>query len=187
MDVKKATKLPFIINLMNYINILNCIYTISKENIFLFHRLLLFIKSKFTYVKRDDKTNIIDFCFLTNVSSLIIPHIISKRETSFDDKFLNDLAKTFCIIIRKTKTDLGYIFKESNQEYITNELDKDSFIEYPTIIYYLNSSFVQKLYKDKIFNLPQVYCLNDQKDNGEDYFGYNEFDICIKIKKDIKM
>lgn len=44
------TKLPFIINIMNYINIINCIHVITNNDIPLFHRLLSLINSKFTFL-----------------------------------------------------------------------------------------------------------------------------------------
>ena len=187
LNNKEASKLPFIINIMNYINILNCVFEISKNDILQFHRLLLLIKSKFTYVERDDGSNIIDFGFLTNVSSLIVPHIIKKGETGFDDESLNELSKKFCSDLKKSNTDVGYIFEESNKEYLFNELNSDNLVEIPTIIYYLNSTCVQKLYQNKIINVPQIYSLNDKKTNGEDFSGYNEFDICFQIKNDCKI
>ena len=184
MNNKETEKLPFIINLFNYINILNCLFLYSSENIELFHKLLLLINSKFTYVERDEKSKIIDFGFLTNISSLIIPYIISKGETGFNNSELNFLSKKYA---KNHILDYGYLFEKSNKEYLFNEIEKDNYIEYPTIIYYLNSSGVEKLYKEKIFNFPISYIINDKKDGGDDFSGYNEFDICFKMKENIKI
>ena len=180
MNKKEASKLPFIINLFNYINILNSIYVYANKDIELFHNLLILINSKFSYVERSDKKNLFDFGFLTNVSSIIIPYIISKGETGFKIEELNKMSKKYCELIKTNNTEYGYLYESSNKGFLINEIEENNYIEYPDIIYYLNTKGVQKLYKDKIFNVPNNYILEDQKKVGE-FSGFNEFDICFKV------
>lgn len=68
--------------------------------------------------------------------------------------------------------DNGHFLEESNKQYLFNELEKESYIEYPTIIYYLNKSGIEKLYKDKLFNIPKIYSLNDKKNDLDDFLIY---------------
>ena len=49
----------------------------------------------------------------------------------------------------------------------------------------MKKSAVQKLYKNGIFNTPTKYSLKDDRDDNSEYSGFNELDICIKIKKDV--
>jgi len=186
MEGKEASKLPFIINLNNYINILNCIFVYANNDILFFHKLLSLIGAKFTYCERGEK-DIIDFGLLTNISYNIFPYIISRGETGFNDPELSKLSGEYCDIVKNKKLDLSYLFEESNRGYILTEIDENNYIEYPVILYYLNSQAVKKLYNDGIFNSPKDYVLEDKKLDGNPLSGYNEHDICFRAKNDIKI
>lgn len=161
--------------MFNFINILNYLLEYSNNDRLLFHNFLKNIGAKFSYVEKG-KNNILYYGFCANISPSIIAYILSKGESGFgDNNELNNLAKLYCKESMKNRKDLGYIFENSNREYLFREIDCENFQEYPSIIYYLKESAVQKLYKNGIFNTPTKYSLKDEKD----------LDICIKIKKDV--
>ena len=182
MNEKNADKFPFIINLKNYLNILNAIYYCVEKNPLLFHKSLKLIKSKFSFAIREE--DIIDFGFLARTQSIIYNYILSKGETGFQDKKLKDLAKYY---YEENKVSLGHLYEESNKIYLLNEIENENYEEFPDIIYYLNEKGVGKLFKDKLLLFPTQYKLKDTKDNGTEFSGYNELDICFKIKKDVKI
>ena len=68
-----------------------------------------------------------------------------------------------------------------------NEIENENYEEFPDIIYYLNKKGVEKLFKDKLLLFPTQYELKNTKDDGTEFYGYNEIDICFKIKKDVKI
>ena len=185
MNIKEQSKIPFIINLYNFINILNYLLEYSNNDRLLFHNFLKNIGTKFSYVERG-QNNILDYGFCAKISPSIIAYILSKGESGFgDNNELNNLAKLYCHDSMKNRKDIGYIFENSNREYLFREIDCENFQEYPSIVYYLKKSAVQKLYKNGIFNTPTKYSLKDEKDDNSEYSGFNELDICIKIKKDV--
>ena len=185
MNRKEPTKLPFIINLSNFINILNYLLEYSNNDRLLFHNLLKNIGIKFSYVERG-QNNILDYGFCANISPNIIAYILSKGESGFgDNNEINNLAKLYCKESMKNQKDISYLFENSNREYLFREIDCENFQEYPSIVYYLKKSVVQKLYRNGIFNTPTKYSLKDESDDNSEYSGFNKLDICIKIKKDV--
>ena len=181
---KKAHLLPFIINLQNYIKILNAIlFYVENENneISLLHSFLKLIDSKFSYGERKGE-KIKDFGFLTKVSKNIYPYILARGETGFEDANLKDLASSY---YQANNMNLGHLFEESNKSYLLNEIQDKNYIEYPNIIYYLNEKGVIKMFQKNIFKYPISYTLKDTKQDGNDFSGFNEIDICFKMKNDI--
>ena len=118
MNRKEPTKLPFIINLSNFINILNYLLEYSNNDRLLFHNLLKNIGTKFSYVERGQNI-ILDYGFCTNISPSIIAYILSKGESGFgDNNELNNLAKLYCKESMKNRKDKDYLFENSNREYL---------------------------------------------------------------------
>ena len=181
---KLPSKLPFIINILNYINILNACLFYSENNIKLFHDLLKKIGSKFSFIERGGKEKIVDFGLLTNFSGNIHPYILSKGETGFEDEELRDFAKKF---YDTNKQDLGHLFESANKTYLLNQIQEKNYIEYPKIIYYLNKNSVKKMFDKQLFLYPKDYSLKDTKPDGSSFSGFNEFDICFKVENDIKI
>ena len=182
MNKKNSEKFPFIINLKNYINILNAIYFCTEKDPLLFHELLKLIKSKFSFAIRKEK--ITDFGLLARIQSIIYNYILSKGETGFLDKKLKKLAKYY---YEENKVSLWHLYEESNKVYLLNEIENENYEEFPDIIYYLNKKGVEKLFKDKLLLFPTQYELKNTKDDRTEFYGYNEIDICFKIKKDVKI
>ena len=73
------------------------------------------------------------------------------------------MSKEYCELMKTNNTEYGYLYESSNKGFLINEIEENNYIECPDIIYYLNTKGVQKLYKDKIFNVPNNYILEDQK------------------------
>lgn len=82
MNKKEQSKLPFITNLYNFINILNYLLEYANNDRLLFYNLLKNIGTKFSYVERR-QNNIQDYGFFTNISPSIIAYILSKGEAGF--------------------------------------------------------------------------------------------------------
>ena len=181
---KLPSKLPFIINILNYINILNACLFYSENDIKLFHDLLKKIGSKFSFAERGGKEKIVDFGLLTNFSGNIHPYILSKGETGFEDEELRDFAKKF---YDSNKQNLGHLFEGANKTYLLNQIQEKNYIEYPKIIYYLNKSSVKKMFDKQLFLYPKDYSLKDTKSDGSSFSGFNEFDICFKVENDIRI
>ena len=180
---KLPSKLPFIINIYNYINILNAFLFYSENDIPLFHDLLKKIGAKFSFIHRGTE-NIVDFGFLTNLSGNIHPYILSRGETGFEDSELRDFAQKF---YQSNKQDLGHLFEGANKTYLLNQIQEKNYIELPKVIYYLNKNSVKKLFDKQIFSNPKDYSLKDTKPDGGSFSGFNEFDLCFKMKNDIKI
>ena len=109
---------------------------------------------------------------------------MSQGETGFENLEFRNFAKNF---YESNKDDLGYLFESANKTYILNQIQEQNYIEYPKIIYYLNQNAVKKMFDNKIFSNPKKYLLKDTKSDGSSFHGYNEFDICFKMKQDINM
>ena len=180
MNKKESSKLPFIINLQNYIIILNSILFYVEKDVSEFHNLLKIINSKFSYVERKEE-NVTYFGFLTQVSKNIYSHFLSKGDFGIEDEKLKSLGK---IYYESNKVELGYLFEESTQIYLLNEIGEKNFIEYPSIIYYLNKTGVNKFFEKNIFKYPKIYILEDKNQDESNFSGFNKIDICLKIKND---
>ena len=183
MNEIKISKIPFIINLQNYIIIVNSIMLYVEKDASNFHRLLNLLNSKFSYVERRDE-KVTDFGFLTQVSYNIYTYLFSKGGIDIEDEKLKTDAK---IYYQTNQNELGYLYEESNNIYLLNEIKETNYTEYPSIVYYLNKTGVQKFFENKIFTYPKIYNLKETKSDESNFSGFNEIDLCLKVNNDVKI
>lgn len=183
MNERKISKLPFIFNLQNYIIILNSIMFYVEKDASSFHQWLNLLNSKFSYVERRDE-KVVDFGFLTQFSYNIYTYLFTKGGIGIEDENLSKDAETYS---QTNQNELGYLYEESNYIYLLNEIKEINYTEYPSVVYYLNETGVQKLFENKIFTYPKIYILKDTKADGSNFSGFNEIDISFKVNNDVKV
>ena len=177
------------INLLNYLNIINGIWSYTKGKVDEFVSILKELEIFFSYVKRDNKKNDkeieIDVVLLTPKSPVIYNYISTYGELGFVNTDFMIIAKEYCAWNQKYNYDSGFCFEDFATLYLCDTLDKDNFITFPNVTYFIKNEYAESLIKLNLIEIPKSYKVCSSK--NEDFKGYNEMDLIIQMKNDVKI
>ena len=169
------------INLLNYLNIINGIWSYTKGKIDEFMSILKELGICLSYVKRDNKKNDeeIDIVLLTPKSPVIYNYISTYGELGFVNTDFKKIAKEYCEWDEKYNFDTGFCFEDLATLYLCDTLDKDNFIIFPNVTYFIKNEYAESLIKLNLIEIPKSYKVCSSK--NKDFKGYNEIDFIIQI------
>jgi len=175
------------INLLNYLNIINGIWSYTKGKIDEFMSILKELGICLSYVKRDNKKNDeeIDIVLLTPKSPVIYNYISTYGELGFVNTDFKKIAKEYCEWDEKYNFDTGFCFEDLATLYLCDTLDKDNFIIFPNVTYFIKNEYAESLIKLNLIEIPKSYKVCSSK--NKDFKGYNEIDFIIQMKNDVKI
>ena len=172
-----------IVNLLNYINVINAIWTYVEIKTDDFVNILKELGIYFSWVKKEDK--IVDVILLIPKSPVLYNYISTYGDIGFVNTDLKDTAKKYCEWNEKYNYDSGLCFEDLVTIHLS-ELLKDNYISHPNVIYYIKNELAEKLIKLKIIDIPEPYILPPST-NDKIFHGYNENDLIITMLKDVKI
>ena len=182
-DSTDEDKFLFIINLLNYINIINGVWYYSNEKMDEFVNILNKLSINFSWVKRDK--GIADIILLTKKSTALYNYISTYGEKGFSGTGFKDEAKKFCEFIDKYEHDFGYCFEDLVSLYLCSIVEKENYIEHGNVMYYIKKENAEKLIKLNLVELQENYIVSPKSERV--YHGYNELDLLITFKKEVKI
>ena len=168
-------------NLKNLLNVINLIHFLCNGNFNDFISFLSRLKIIFSYVKRDSYSNVIDLVLLTPNSMALYNYISTQGESGFEDENLKSLAKNFCLDVEKFKFDIGYTYEDLTSMHLLEFIGDDNYDKFPTVMYYIKNN--DKILNNKIITLPELYYTSKIGISGK--LGFNEIDLCIRMKKTV--
>ena len=172
-----------IVNLLNYINVINVIWSYAETKTDDFVNILKELGIYFSWVKKEDK--IVDVILLIPKSPVLYNYISTYGDIGFVNTDLKDTAKKYCEWNEKYNYDSGLCFEDLVTIHLS-ELLKDNYISHPNVIYYIKKELAEKLIKLKIIDIPEPYILPPST-NDKIFHGYNENDLIITMLKDVKI
>ena len=172
-----------IVNLLNYINVINAIWSYVETKTDDFVNILKVLGIYFSWVKKEDK--IVDVILLIPKSPVLYNYISTYGDIGFVNTDLKDIAKKYCEWNEKYNYDSGLCFEDLVTIHLS-ELLKDKYIIHPNVIYYIKKELAEKLIKLKIIDIPEPYILSSSNSN-KSFHGYNENDLIITMLKDVKI
>ena len=176
----------FIRNLLNIIYILNFIWTATKNNVNMFHKILLNLGMQFSYLFRNE-INVskgVDYALLAPIPNIIYDYISKNGKDGFrtPNDFIFD-EEFFCI--ERSDTQIGYVYQEASISQILSNLDAEKVKICPKIMYYLEYDFAKNLFSKNIFNNPGNFlALPHEK---KEYNGYDEIDMSFTLSENAKL
>ena len=170
--------------LLNYVSLINLLYD-NIKNPLAFHNALYNFYAKFGYETIEiNNENYTQFVLMVKTNICIYNNIFSNDNMTF----MNTGYKLGTIDYNFKKDGLdeagiGYSFQELGKSFIKDTiLGKNTGIELPNLIFYLDNNEYVKSLINKIFFLPFDCKINLNKRSM--YFGYDEYDQVILLKQD---
>ena len=176
-------KFLFIVNLYNYISVINLLWEKAEHTPNIFIKYITELDLYFSFIKNGN-TSEIDFVLMTPASKNLYNYISTYGKYIFKDHELSNDAKLFVSFSDKYKYDVGYYFEDMNTINLLNSIGENNCKLLPKIIYYIKTKAAEKLIKLKIIKTPKNYKFHDPSKDNKTYSGYNEFDLCLYMKED---
>ena len=176
-------KFLFIVNLYNYISIINLLWEKAEHTPNIFIKYITELDLYFSFIKNEN-TSEIDFVLMTPASKNLYNYISTYGKYIFKDHELSNDAKLFVNYSDKYKYDVGYYFEDMNTINLLNSIGENNYKLLPKIIYFIKAKAAQKLIKLRIIKTPENYKFHDPSKDNKSYSGYNEFDLCLYMKED---
>ena len=171
----------FTLNLLNVIMIINFVWNAVKKNINLFHKILLDLNIMFSYVLKNNDTEI-GYTLLATVPIHFYELIAEKGKKCLNSKYnYNDEFLSY----DRNSAQIGLVYQENTIVQLNSMLNEKQ-IESPNIMYFLKEDISAELFKQSVFNMPKNYLDLKYKLDFCD-FGVKEIDYSFILSDDIKI
>ena len=171
----------FALNLLNVIMIVNFVWNAGKKNIGLFHKILLDLNIMFSYMLKNNDTEIA-YTLLATVPVHFYELIAEKGKKCLKNKF--NYNSEF-LSNDRNPAQIGLVYKENTIIQLNSMLNEKQ-TESPNIMYFLKKDVSTELFKTSVLNMPKNYLDLDYKLDFCD-FGVTEIDYSFILSDDIKM
>ena len=182
-DCTDTDKFLYTINLLNYINIINGVWHYSNEKVDEFVNILNELSINFSWVNGDK--GFADVILLTRKSKALYNYILTHGENGFSETGFKEEAKKFFIFKDKYKHDFGYCFEDLVSLDLCSTIEKKNYIEHGNVMYYIKKEKAEKLIKLNLVEFQENNIVSPT--NERVYHGYNELDLLITMKKEVKI
>ena len=171
----------FTLNLLNVIMIVNFVWNAVKKNINLFHKILLDLNIMFSYVLKNNDTEIA-YTLLATVPVLFYELIAEKGKKCLKGKYIynNEFLSN-----DRNIAQIGLVYQENTIVQLNSMLNNKQ-TESPSIMYFLKKDISTELFKQSVFNMPNNYLDLEYKLDFCD-FGVKEIDYSFILSDDIKI
>ena len=171
----------FALNLLNVIMIVNFVWNAGKKNIGLFHKILLDLNIMFSYVLKNNDTEIA-YTLLATVPVHFYELIAEKGKKCLKDKYNynNEFLSN-----DRNPAQIGLVYQENTIVQLNSMLNEKQ-TESPNIMYFLKKDASTELFKTSVLNTPKNYLDLDYKLDFCD-FGVKEIDYSFILSDDIKI
>lgn len=193
---KSPSKFLFILNIRNVMNIINFLWFYSEGNVQNFSIYLDKLGLYFSYVKRQESSNIIELVLLSKMPLNLYNYISTYANKEFKHTNMNVLATKFSDYSKKSILDFGYCYQDITIINFLNQLDSKNIQFNDEIMYYFSLEGARKIIAHKLIKPPKNYKISSSIKQKEDksknikpiYFkGYNEVDLSLTFLKDVEL
>ena len=179
-------KFLFMVNLNNIIEVSNLLWEVSIKSPEVFVKYMIKLGIYFSFVK-DKITSEIDFVIITPISTNLYNYISTYGKFIFKDHSLLKGAQSFIDFSDKYQYDVGYYFEDMNTINLIHLIGESNCKILPKIMYYIKEKAALRLIQLQIIKAPKEIKFHDKIKDIKDYKGYNEIDLIIYMKEEIRI
>ena len=183
---QSASKIIFILNLINYMNIINAISYYTSKHPEQFPVILNKLNINFSYVEDENNKQYANVILMVPKSPVLYNYISTHGNLGIKDENYKNLVKDYCTFGNKYTFDNGYCYEDLSVSHLIELLGENTFEIRPNVMYYIENDAAQKLVDLKLVEIPKKYKLNNSINKAK-YSGYNERDLIISMLQTVKI
>ena len=134
-DELEADKIYLILNLTNYINIINVVSYFTENNQKQFASILNKLGINFTCVKNSINNKLFDIVLLTPKSSILYNYISTYGKYGIKNKEYREKVKEYIKDNKKARFDYGYCYEDLTISHLTDLIGEENFEIRPNVLY----------------------------------------------------
>ena len=183
---QSASRIIFILNLINYMNVINAISYYTRKHPEQFPVILNKLSINFSYVEDEINKKYANVILMVPKSPVLYNYISTHGNLGIKDEKYKALVKEYCTFGNKYTFDNGYCYEDLSVSHLIELLGDNTFEVRPNVMYYIENDAAKKLVDSKLVEIPKKYILNDSI-NKIKYSGYNERDLIISMLQTVKI